>query len=83
MSNTATEPDKPSFTGSIKVIEKTLERFKSGTLSLEESLALFEEGLGHLRVCQETLNTAKGKVEELVRTMKDGGEVVTKPFQEN
>lgn len=74
--------DAPEFTTSMKSIESILDRFKSGTLTLEESLTLFESGVGHLKVCQQKLTTAKGKVEELVQTLQAGGEAVTRPFAE-
>jgi exodeoxyribonuclease VII small subunit len=67
----------------MKALEGILEQFKSGTLTLEQSLNLFESGVGHLKVCQEKLTVAKGKVEELVRKMQEDGEAVTRPFEES
>lgn len=70
------------FTTSLKAIEGILDRYKSGTLSLEESLNLFETGVKHLKICQTQLATAKGKVEELVKGLQEDGEAVTRPFEE-
>jgi exodeoxyribonuclease VII small subunit len=75
------EKSTPDFTTSMKTIESILSQFKSGSLSLEDSLKLFESGIGHLKICQEKLTTARGKVEELVQTMQEGGLAITKPFQ--
>ena len=79
MTNTPTL-ESPDFTTSMKALEGILDRFKTGTLTLEESLSLFEQGVGHLKVCQEKLTGARGKVEELVKTLQEGGEAVTRPF---
>jgi exodeoxyribonuclease VII small subunit len=72
---------EPSFTESIQTLDTILDRFKSGSLTLEESLTLFEHGITHLKVCQSKLTQARGRVEELVQTMQEGGETVTRPFE--
>lgn len=71
-----------TFTHCFQSLEGILEQFKTGSLSLEESLGLFEQGVGHLKVCQEKLSKAKGRVDELVKSLEDGGAVMTKPFEE-
>lgn len=69
-----------SFTQSFEALEQILEQFKQGAPTLEESLTLFETGISHLKICQERLSKAKGSVEELAKTLRDGGECVTKPL---
>ena len=36
------------FTQSFESLEDILEQFRSGDLNLDDSLALFEKGIGHL-----------------------------------
>jgi exodeoxyribonuclease VII small subunit len=78
----SSEAQKPDFTESVSALEEILEKFRSGDLSLEESLALFESGVSHLKVCQEKLSTARGRVDELIKTLQQDGESVTRPFEE-
>ncbi len=59
-----------TFTQSAKALDTILEQFKSGNLKLEESLELFEDGVKHLKNCQQTLTTTKGKVELLVKDLE-------------
>ncbi len=72
--------ETPTFSKSAEALDQIVERFKDGTLSLEEALSLFEEGVGHLKVCQSKLSEARGRVEELVKTLQADGESVTRPF---
>ncbi len=43
----------------------------SDSLGLDQALALFEEGVGHLRVAREILGRVELRVEELIG---DGGD---------
>ncbi len=70
----------PTFTTSADALEQIVDRFRSEALPLEEALGLFEEGVGHIRVCQEKLTSARGRVDELVKTLRADGESVTRPF---
>jgi exodeoxyribonuclease VII small subunit len=54
-----------SFSQAIGELSSILERFKYESLPLEDSLALFEQGLQNVKLCQGTLNQAKGKLEVL------------------
>lgn len=76
----ASPTQENGFSFSAEALDTIIDRFKSGELTLEESLQLFEEGVGHLKVCQTHLTTAKGKVEELVKTLQEEGEVMTETF---
>jgi exodeoxyribonuclease VII small subunit len=68
-----------NFEGSLKRLEEIVDQLETKEAPLEDSLALFEEGIGLARSCQVKLEEAKKKVEVL---MKDSGEL--KPFdQEN
>lgn len=71
----------PTFSESSQALEEIVDRFRSESLPLEEALGLFEAGVGHIKVCQSKLTEARGKVEELVKTLQEDGESVTRPFE--
>ena len=56
---------KPNLEKSLDTLEKTVEKMESGQLSLEESLKLFEEGVGLISSCQKMLKDAKQKILKL------------------
>lgn len=74
-------PQIPSFSEASEALDEIVDRFRSDSLSLEEALTLFEEGVGHIKVCQSKLTEARGRVDELVKTLQADGESVTRPFE--
>jgi len=66
----------PSFEASLNRLTEVVEKLESGELGLEESLALFEEGVGLARTAQQRLDAAEKRVEELVRVDENGEPVV-------
>ncbi len=46
-------------------LEKIVADLEDGHLSLEESLALFERGVGLIRLCSSRLENAEQKIESL------------------
>jgi exodeoxyribonuclease VII small subunit len=58
--------DEPAFEPSMTRLEEIVRLLEGGTLPLEESLALFEEGVKLSRRCLTVLNEAERKVERLV-----------------
>jgi exodeoxyribonuclease VII small subunit len=66
----------PSFEASLHRLTEVVEKLESGELGLEESLALFEEGVGLARAAQQRLDAAEKRVEELVRVDENGEPVV-------
>jgi exodeoxyribonuclease VII small subunit len=70
-----------SFTASSEALSNILDRMRSDTLPLEESIALFEEGIQHLKNCQVKLATSKAKVEELVGQLQSDEPLSTVPFE--
>ncbi len=48
-------------------LEKVVEQLESGDLSLEESLAAFEKGVGLVKYCNQKLTDVERKIELLVR----------------
>jgi exodeoxyribonuclease VII small subunit len=61
----------PSFEESLKKLESIVDKLEKGDLSLEESLKLFEEGVGLSATCKKELEEAEGKVQMLIR-QRDG-----------
>ncbi len=62
---------KKNFETALEELEKVVEQLESGDLSLEDSLAAFEMGVGLVKLCNEKLTEVEKKVELLVRD-KDG-----------
>lgn len=55
----------------IERIEEIVRLLDSDSLGLDDALALFEEGVGHLRRAQDTLAKAELRVEELIGASGD------------
>jgi exodeoxyribonuclease VII small subunit len=68
----------PSFEDSLKKLEAIVDKLEKGDLSLEDSIKLFEEGVGLSAVCKKELEEAEGKVQMLVK-QRDGS-LKTEPF---
>ena len=68
----------PSFEESLTKLETIVDKLEKGDLSLEESLKLFEEGVGLSATCKKELEEAEGKVETLIK-QRDGS-FKTEPF---
>lgn len=68
------------FEEALKRLEKIVEDLEKGTLSLDESLKKYEEGVKLSLVCSKRLDAAQKKVEILVK--KEGGKFELKPFEE-
>jgi len=68
----------PTFEQSLKKLETIVEKLEKGDLALEESLKLFEEGVGLSAACKQELEAAEGKVQMLVK-QRDGS-VNQEPF---
>ena len=60
-----------SFEESLKKLETIVDQLEKGDLALEDSLRLFEEGVGISATCKQELDSAEGKVQMLVR-QRDG-----------
>jgi exodeoxyribonuclease VII small subunit len=68
----------PSFEESLKKLETIVDKLEKGDLSLEESLQLFEEGVGLSATCKKELEEAEGKVQMLIK-QRDGS-LKAEPF---
>jgi exodeoxyribonuclease VII small subunit len=59
-------------------LEKLVEEMEQGKLSLDESLKRFEKGIALTSECQEALQTAELKVQELI---EKNGKLIEKDFE--
>ena len=66
----------PGFEEALKRLNAIVEQLESGELSLEQSLALFEEGTRLSRSSQAQLDAAEKRVEELLSIDAAGEPVV-------
>jgi len=58
---------KKRFEEALEELEKVVERLESGELSLEDSLAAFEEGIRLVKYCNQKLAEVERKIELLVK----------------
>ena len=55
------------FESALEELEGVIEQLESGNLSLEDSLAAFEKGVGLVKFCNQKLSEVEKKVELLIR----------------
>jgi exodeoxyribonuclease VII small subunit len=60
------EQESPTFEQAFARLEETVRCLEAGNLSLEESIALFEEGIRLTHICETQLDTAELRVNQLV-----------------
>ncbi|MGB9867038.1 MAG: exodeoxyribonuclease VII small subunit [Bacillota bacterium] len=56
-----------TFEEALKRLEEIVQKVEGGNLSLDEMMALYEEGMGLSRFCMEKLNEAERKVLQVIR----------------
>ena len=66
------EETEKTFEASLGRLTEIVQRLEKGDLPLEESLRLFEEGVGLSRSAQERLDHAEKRVEELLSVDAQG-----------
>jgi len=65
-----------SFDSALEKLETIVEQLESGQLSLEESLAVFEEGVKLSLYCQQELKKTDGKVSLLLKKLSGDLELI-------
>jgi exodeoxyribonuclease VII small subunit len=55
------------FETALEELESVVEQLESGDLSLEDSLAVFEKGVGLVKYCNQKLSEVEKKVELLIK----------------
>lgn len=66
------------FDTGLKQLEGIVQKLDGGQLTLEESLKIFEEGIGLVRLLAKKLDEAEKKIEILTQT--DDGSVILEDF---
>ncbi len=69
------------FEDALKKLEKIVADLEDGSLSLDDALGKYEEGIKLSRLCAKRLELAKKKVEILMKS--EDGSVELKPFDES
>ena len=70
-----------SFEESLAELEVIVAELESGKLGLSDALARYEQGVKHLKGCQQLLERAERKIELLSGVDADGNPI-TQPFDE-
>ena len=55
-------PPEPTFEQALTDLEGVVDALEKGEMTLEESLAAFERGIGLTRICQQALDSAEQRV---------------------
>jgi exodeoxyribonuclease VII small subunit len=71
--------DELSFEAALKRLEDVVADLESGRLSLEDSLARFEEGMRLSKMCQQKLKGVELRIEKLVA---DNGGTKARPLDD-
>ncbi len=74
--------EKLSFEAALKSLEAIVEQLEDGQLSLDESLARYEEGVGHVKDCFRLVEQAERKIALLTGVDADGNPV-TQPYEDD
>ncbi|MEA1960243.1 MAG: exodeoxyribonuclease VII small subunit [Bacillota bacterium] len=69
-----------NFDASLAKLEEIVAELESGQLSLEESLAMFEQGVALSVFCQKELKKTESKVSKLIQ--KINGDIELEPFED-
>ncbi len=67
------------FETSLQKLEEVVRRLEGGSLSLEDSLKAFEEGVKHSSFCAKKLDEAERRVEVLLK--RKDGTFTREPFE--
>lgn len=72
--------EKPTFEKALADLDRIVKQLEEGQVGLEESLALYEQGIGLVRRCQGQLGKAEQRILELLG-QDETGKAVTAPFR--
>ncbi len=75
----ADEEGEPTLEGRLRRLDEIVAILEGGEIELERSLALFEEGIHHIRESERLISQAELRIEELVGR---GTELSTRPLDE-
>ena len=69
----------PIFEEAMGELEKIVEQLESTGLPLEQAISMYERGIELVRVCNQKLDEASGRIEQLVS--RPGGEPAVEPYE--
>ncbi|MDO8536197.1 MAG: exodeoxyribonuclease VII small subunit [Candidatus Omnitrophota bacterium] len=69
------------FEDALEKLEKIVDLLEDGSLSLDDALGKYEEGIKLSKLCAKRLELAKKKIEILMKS--EDGSVELKPFDES
>jgi exodeoxyribonuclease VII small subunit len=70
-----------SFEDSLEHLKRNVSELEEGSLSLSESLEVYESGIKHLKLCHQALEQVRRKIELLV-DIDESGNLLTQPFDD-
>jgi exodeoxyribonuclease VII small subunit len=73
--------EEPSFEQSLARLQQLVDSLEDGQLPLGQSLAAYEEGIKHLKICHAALTETERKI-EILSGFNAAGEPITKPFDD-
>lgn len=79
MTKKQTDVKETSFEESLRELESIVKALEEGNLTLDESLANFEKGIGLSRTCYQKLEQVEKKIDFLMAAQD--GELVLKPAE--
>ena len=79
MKETEKETQENTFEEALQKLELAVEKLDEGSLSLEEAMSTFEDGVQWSRECHQFLEKAEERVEIILKN--ENGKYETKPFE--
>lgn len=73
-----TKKEEKSFESALSRLHEIVSALEGGTAPLDQSLALYEEGISLVRFCTEKLDAAEAQIKVLTRG--DNGDIVERDF---
>ena len=68
---TSMKPSSENFEEDMKKLEAIVSQISKGSLSLDESIKLFEQGMELSKKCSKKLNQAEKKVQKIINSNTD------------
>ena len=79
MKETEKETQENTFEEALQKLELAVEKLDEGSLSLEEAMSTFEDGVRWSRECHQFLEQAEERVDIILKN--ENGKYETKPFE--
>jgi exodeoxyribonuclease VII small subunit len=80
-SGPAPDPEELGFEAALERLQTIVDELEGGRLSLEDSIARYEEGIKLSRRLTQTLDEAEKRIERLVESQNERGTPATEPME--